>query len=174
MSFQYSVHPVIIFSLSYCGKINIRVVASMVVTTCMNNILRLTEFVVELALTRIKYARNVDVFLLLFMMSSSTWSTGCFGISKLRPCVISVGGTKQRWSRILHDFVSSQFVVLFDVVLIVVIMSKHWKNRIVFVTIVNSLNLKEINQHLTWKIKMYLYPIIILIIVKKKTTIWRM
>ena len=46
----------------------------------------------------------------------------------------------QRWSRIRHEFVSSCFVALFDIVLVVVILSTDLKSRIDFVTFVYTLN----------------------------------
>ena len=48
-------------------------------------------------------------------------------------------GKGQRLSRIRHDFVSWHFVALFDVVLIVVILTKVFKTGIDFVTFVYSL-----------------------------------
>ena len=47
---------------------------------------------------------------------------------------------KQRVSRIRHDFVLSCFVALFDIVLVVVILSKDFKSRIDFVIFVYRLN----------------------------------
>ena len=46
----------------------------------------------------------------------------------------------QRVSRIRHEFVSSCFVALFDIVLVVVILSTDLKSRIDFVTFVYRLN----------------------------------
>ena len=49
-------------------------------------------------------------------------------------------GWKQSVSRIRHDFVSSCFVALFDIVLVVVILSTNIKSRIDFLTFVYRLN----------------------------------
>ena len=48
----------------------------------------------------------------------------CRGSGSSTGCGIVAGSSVQRWSRIRHEFVSSCFVALFDVVLVVVILSK--------------------------------------------------